>query len=632
VPRPVEGTSPYLPGLDGIRAIAVLAVIAYHLNYGWASGGLLGVQVFFVLSGYLITDLLVAEYRRHRGIRLGQFWLRRARRLLPALFVVLFVTVGWATLFDRTQLAALRSDLPSSIFYVSNWWFIFHHVSYFAKFGPPSPLGHLWSLSIEEQFYLVWPLLVLAGMRWIGSRRVLIVVTLTVAAASAIEMGLLYSASPNGDPTRVYDGTDTRAFALLIGAALAFALPRNRAFAPITPGATRVLNIVGGVGLVGIFVMFWHTNQYEPFLYQGGMVLLAVLTAMVIGVTIHPGSRLQTILGWEPLRWVGERSYAIYLWHYPVIVLTTPVGVPSSVLRASLQIAVTFVLAALSWRYVEQPVRQGALGRQWVRLRQHEWSWPHLRPVGWVVVGVAGANAVVCAVGLVGLVDASAANPGPQVTSIVPTAHHHPPPSTSVPGSTLVPAPTTTSTVPPAGQGVTAIGDSVMVDAAPYLRQALPGIDIDAQVGQQLYQVQSQVAQLKAQMDIGDRVIIELGTNGPYTAAQLESLLNSLGPMQKIVLVNTRVPQPWQQEVNSTIAGVAQSYPNAVVVDWYDDSAAYPQYFYPDGVHLNPDGARYYASLLVQALQTPLPSASHHRPPAGATTSTTTVANPLAKV
>jgi peptidoglycan/LPS O-acetylase OafA/YrhL len=625
VPRPVEGTSPYLPGLDGIRAIAVLAVIAYHLNYGWASGGLLGVQVFFVLSGYLITDLLVAEYRRHRGIRLGQFWLRRARRLLPALFVVLFVTVGWATLFDRTQLAALRSDLPSSIFYVSNWWFIFHHVSYFARFGPPSPLGHLWSLSIEEQFYLVWPLLVLAGMRWIGSRRMLIIMSLTVAAASAVEMGLLYGASPNGDPTRVYDGTDTRAFALLIGASLAFALPRNRVFAPITPGATRLLNIVGGVGLAGIFVMFWHTNQYEPFLYEGGMVLLALLTAMVIGVTIHPGSRLQSILGWEPLRWVGERSYAIYLWHYPVIVLTTPVGVPTSVLRASLQIVVTFVLAALSWRYVEQPVRSGALGRQWARVRQHDWSWPRLRPIGWAVVGVAGANAVVCALGLFGLVDASAANPGSQVTSIIPTAHHHPSPSTSVP-TTLphgVPVPTTTTTAPPAGQGVTAIGDSVMVDAAPYLRQSLPGIDIDAQVGQQLYQVQGQIQQLKAQMDIGDRVIIELGTNGPYTAAQLESLLNSLGPMQKIVLVNTRVPQPWQQEVNSTIASVAPSYPNAVIVDWYNDSATYPQYFYPDGVHLNPVGAKYYASLLVQALNAPLPATGHPKPPSATSTTTT---------
>lgn len=613
MPKPVEGTSPYLPGLDGIRAIAVLAVMAYHLDSGWAPGGLLGVQVFFVLSGYLITDLLVAEYHRHEGIGLKSFWIRRARRLLPALFVMLFVVVGWATLFDRAQLAALRSDLPSSILYVSNWWFIFHHISYFAKFGPPSPLGHLWSLSIEEQFYLFWPLLVLAGMRWIHSRRTLILLTLSLAAASAIEMGVLYS--PGGDPTRVYDGTDTRAFALLIGAALALWVPRHRPFAVVTPDARRVLNAVGGASLVGIFLMFWLTSQYEPFLYEGGMVLLAVLTALVIGVTIHPGSQLRSVLGWEPLRWVGERSYAIYLWHYPVIVLTTPLNAPPNALRAFFQIAATFLIAALSWRYIEQPIRHGALARLRARLREllreHDGGFPSLRPAGWVLAGAVVANAVICALGLFGLVTA-AADPSSQVTSIVPVVHHH----RGDPSASTLPAgaASTTTTAPPAGQGVIAIGDSIMVDAAPYLQQALPGIAIDARVGQQLYQVQSAVPQLKGEGAIGNRLILELGTNGPYTSAQLVALLDALGPMQRIVLVNTRVPRPWQQSVNDTIASVAKSYPNATVVNWYADSAAYPQYLYPDGVHLNAVGAKYYASLLVQALEAPLPSSQGASP------------------
>ena len=611
MPKPVEGTSPYLPGLDGIRAIAVLAVMAFHLNFGWAPGGLLGVQVFFVLSGYLITDLLVAEYRRHRGIALGKFWLRRARRLLPALFV----TVGWATLFDRSQLTALRSDLPSSVFYFSNWWFIFHHISYFAKFGPPSPLGHLWSLSIEEQFYLVWPLVLLAGMRWIHSRRTFIVLILSLAAASAVEMGLLFAASPAGDPTRVYDGTDTRAFALLIGAALAFGLPRNRSFGSITPGARRLLNAVGAAGLLGIFVMFGQTDQYEAFLYEGGMVVLALLTAVVIGVTVHPGSQLRSILGWEPLRWVGERSYAIYLWHYPVIVLTTPLNAPPSVVRASVQIVATFALAALSWRFVEDPVRQGSLGRLVARVRQHNWSWPRLQPLGWLAVAVATANAVVCALGLFGVVDASAADTGSQVTSIIPHAIR--PTPTTAPA---VGGGTTTTTAPPAGQGVTAIGDSILVDAAPYLKSLLPGIVIDAQVGQQLYQVQSEAAQLKAAGFVGNRLILELGTNGPFTAAQLESLLNSLGPLQRIVLVNTDVPRPWQQEVNATIAAVAQTYPHAVVANWSADSANCNQCLYPDGVHLDPSGAKYYAYLLAATLLAPPPSTRHPAAPASTTT------------
>ena len=598
MPRPVEGTSPYLPGLDGIRAIAVLSVIVFHLNFSWASGGLLGVQVFFVLSGYLITDLLVAEYRRTRGSRLAQFWIRRARRLLPALFVVLFVTVGWATLFDRSQLDALRSDLPSGIFYFSNWWFIFHHVSYFAKFGPPSPLGHLWSLSIEEQFYLFWPLLVLAAMTYLRNRRTMIILTLSAAAASAIEMAILFV--PDGDPTRVYDGTDTRVFALLIGAALAMALPRHQTFAPVTVGAQRLLDTVGGVSLLGIFLMFWLTSQYDAFLYEGGMVLLALLTALLIAVTIHPASHLEAILAWEPLRWVGERSYGIYLWHYPVIVLTTPLNAPSSVMRAVLQIVATLVLAALSWRFVEQPVRHGALGRQWQRIRSHQWTWPHLRPAGWVLAVAVSLNAVLCAVGLFGLVSADAADPASKVTRILPVIHR------PVPGGAAGTTTPTTAGPPPPGQGVTAIGDSIMVDAAPYLQESLPGIAIDAQVGQQMTQVQQAVPQLKSEGAVGDRLVIELGTNGPFSTAQLTSLLDALGPSRRIVLVNTHVPRPWQQQVNASIAAVAQTYPNTVMVDWNTISANTPQYFYPDGVHLNPDGAKLYASLVVQALYQPL--------------------------
>jgi hypothetical protein len=364
--------------------------------------------------------------------------------------------------------------------------------------------------------------------------------------------------------------------------------------------------------------MFWLTNQYEAFLYEGGMLLLAVLTALVIGVTIHPGSQLQSILGVEPLRWVGERSYAIYLWHYPVIVLTTPLNAPPNALRAVLQIAATFLIAALSWRFVEEPVRHGALGRQWGRIRHHDWSLSSLRPSGWVLAGAVAFNAVVCALGLFGLVTASAADPASQVTAIVPVEGHHPAhPATktqSVSGTSAPP--------PPAGQGVTAIGDSILVDAAPYLEATLPGVVIDARVGQQLYQVQEQVAQLKGEGAVGNRLILELGTNGPYSPEQLEALLNAFGPMQRIVLVNTRVPQSWQDQVNATIAAVARTYPNTTVVDWYADSAAYPQYFYPDGVHLDADGAKYYASLLVRALEAPSPSPSHTPPhPPGTGTS-----------
>ncbi len=606
MPRPVEGSNRYHPGLDGLRAVAVLAVIAYHLGFGWASGGLLGVEVFFVLSGYLITDLLVNEHRRSGRVDLGQFWLRRAKRLLPALFVMLAAVVVWATLVDPARLAAVRSDLPAAVLYVSNWWFIFHHVSYFARFGPPSPLGHLWSLAIEEQFYVVWPLVVVAAFRLARWRRALVALTVLGAAASAVEMALLYV--PGGNPTRVYDGTDTRAFALLIGAALALLLPRARSFGAVSGGARRVLGAVGGAALAGIFVLLWRTGEYSTFLYRGGMVVLSVLTAVVIAVTIHPGARLGRLLGAEPLRWLGERSYAVYLWHYPVIVLTTPVGAQPSLARGTLQVASSVVLAGASWRFVEQPVRTGALGRLWERARRRDWrSVPRIGPVRAVAAGGIVATLSVCVVGLAGLV---APPPTALPTSLgnVMTVPRDPTTTRGTRAPTPTdPSPTTstTTTTPPSGQGVTAIGDSIMVDAAPYLEQLLPGIAIDAKVGQQLVQAQADVAQLRAQGLIGDRVIVELGTNGPFTAQQLEAFLASLGPMRRIVLVNTRVPRPWEQPVNATIDAVAQITPHARLVDWYDASAATPQYFYPDGVHLDPAGARFYASLLAQAVEAP---------------------------
>jgi peptidoglycan/LPS O-acetylase OafA/YrhL len=610
MPEPVEGTTPYNPGLDGIRALAVLGVIAYH--EGWAGGGLLGVGVFFVLSGYLITDLLLSEVRRTRALALGSFWRRRARRLLPALFVMLFVTVAWATLFDRAQLPGLRSDLLPAVFYFSNWWYIFQHVSYFGGFGPPAALGHLWSLAIEEQFYLLWPLLLLAALRWVRDRRLIVAGVLALAVGSATEMALLYHQYT--DPTRIYDGTDTRAFALLIGAALAFAWPRDRFVAPIGPEARRVIEGAGAAAAVGILALYWSTGEYDPFVYRGGMVLLSVLTAVLIAACVHPGSRLRRVLGTGPLRWTGERSYGMYLWQVPVIVLTTPQGAPPSALRDVLQLAAIFALAALSWRFVEQPVRHGALRH--VRARARELAsrrdWASLRPGarGWAVTGAVATGGLLSVLGLSGAVPAAIVVPT-SAKNIVPVAQRHAGP----PGTTAPPVVSST-TPPPAGQGVTAIGDSIMIDADPYLQQLLPGIVVDAHVGLQLTQVAADVGQLKTQGDVGTRLVLELGTNGYYSPTQLVALLNALGPMRRIVLVNTREARPWEQGVNQTITQVAGSYPDAMVVDWYAASANDPQYFEPDGVHLTPTGARAYASLIAQAVGLPFPPPSTTTVPA----------------
>jgi peptidoglycan/LPS O-acetylase OafA/YrhL len=472
-----------MPGLDGLRALAVAVVVAYHLGLPWAPGGLLGVGVFFTLSGYLITDLLLSNWESTGSLQLRQFWARRARRLLPALFVMLAAVTIWVAVANPSSLGALRGDVVAATAYVSNWWLAFQHVSYFARFGPPSPLGHLWSLAVEEQFYLAWPWLLWLGLVWArhrcerararaaaaspvpaaeplgvttamppaaraaelralgdllsgrtvrgkvpvvpgaveerGSRWLvaprerrwlwsLAGATLLLALVSAVEMVVLYH--PSFDPSRVYDGTDTRAFALLLGAALAMVWPSRGLRAEVLPGARRVVDGAGAVGLVVTGLLVCFTNQYSAFVYRGGLVLLALATVLVVAAAAHPASRLGRALGWGPLRWVGVRSYGIYLWHYPVIVLTTPTVTNGTDLpRVVLQIGATLALAEMSWRFVETPVRHGAIGRALARLRSGPRQLGSLSPRRWLTLGTLLAGLVSTIVALGGAMPAAPA-------------------------------------------------------------------------------------------------------------------------------------------------------------------------------------------------------------------------------
>jgi len=410
MPEPVKRNQRYMPGLDGLRAIAVLAVIAFHLGFGWAPGGLLGVGIFFTLSGYLITDILLSQLARRGHIRLGGFWLARARRLLPALFAMLILVVAWVTIFGPAQPRQFRDGVVASALYVSNWQLIFGDVSYFARFAPPGPLNHLWSLAIEEQFYIFWPFILLIGVKVVreaplasGVRPRLAVATLALGIASAILMATLYR--PSLDPSRVYYGTDTRASELLFGAALAMVWPSRTLSPRIGAGARDTLDALGLAGLLAIALMIWQSDQYSSFLYRGGFVALSLATVLVVAALAHPACRLGPILGWRPLRWIGVRSYGIYLWHFPVIVLTTPGGVANGAepLREALQLAAIVAIAALSWRYLEEPIRHGALGRLRRRARAGEWRPRNLSREGWALTGAGAAVLVAAAAGMAGV-------------------------------------------------------------------------------------------------------------------------------------------------------------------------------------------------------------------------------------
>jgi peptidoglycan/LPS O-acetylase OafA/YrhL len=373
MPKPVDEGQRYLPGLDGLRALAVAVVVAYHLGLGWAGGGLLGVGVFFTLSGYLITDILVGQWRSTGAINLKRFWIRRARRLLPALFTVLAVVAVWVTIGYPGELSMVRGDTVAAVLYISNWWYIAQNASYFSRFGPPSPITHLWSLAVEEQFYLVWPWLVLAAcivgrrvvtkaaagreVTWV--RNVGIAATLLLAVASFVALEAAFH--PGVDPTRAYEGTDTRAGGLLVGAALAIAWPTRRIVR--RANCPLLLDAAGFTGLGLIGVLIWRTTEYSAFMFRGGMVVLSVATAVVIAAVVHPHSRVGRVLGIGPLRWLGVWSYGIYLWHYPLIVLTAPGGNPDSQPISGgkqLMLAAGAVLAsALSWTLIEEPIRSG---------------------------------------------------------------------------------------------------------------------------------------------------------------------------------------------------------------------------------------------------------------------------------
>ncbi len=405
MPEPVKQGRRYMPGLDGLRAIAVIGVMLYHLKFGWAEGGLLGVGVFFTLSGYLITDILLNQVSKG-GMKLKSFWLARARRLLPALFLMLIVVTAWVTVIGPHQPADFRTAALSAAAYVNNWWLIFHHVSYFERFAPPSPLNHLWTLSVEEQFYILWPFLLMAGLRFVpelknttGVRPRLAGVTLIAALCSGILMAVLYH--PSLDPSRVYYGTDTRALELLIGAALAMVWPSRRLHPRIAPRARWMVEAAGVAGLAVIGLMFWRTTEFSPFLYRGGFAVLGLGSVLAVASLAHPASRLGSVIGCGPMRWIGERSYGIYLWTLPIIVLTSPQAAHGpDLLRAILQVAAILAVAELSWRYVENPVRHGALGRLWAQWKAGGWRRERVTPRGWAVLT---AGALVVAIALAGL-------------------------------------------------------------------------------------------------------------------------------------------------------------------------------------------------------------------------------------
>jgi peptidoglycan/LPS O-acetylase OafA/YrhL len=622
-----------MPGLDGLRAIAVLAVIVFHLGFNWAPGGLLGVGIFFTLSGYLITDILLSQVSSRGGIQFVQFWLARARRLLPALFVMLAIVVAWVTIFGPAQPDQFRKAVVSAVFYVNNWEQIFANVSYFARFAPEGPLNHLWSLSVEEQFYILWPFLLLLGVKLVherplpsGVRPRLALLTIAGAIVSSIVMAVLYH--PSLDPSRIYYGTDTRASELLFGAALAMVWPSRRLSRRITPQARNMLDGLGVLGLVVIAVMIWQVGEFDRFLYQGGFVVLSLATVMVLMPLAHPACRLGTWLGVRPLRWVGVRSYGIYLWQTPIIVLTGPGSrPPESLLGKALQVMAIFAVAGLSWRFIEEPIRHGAIGRFFARRRAVGWKWETFAPPMRAAIIGTGLVLVVAAAGMVGLNSAPAEGNDVRVEQARAAGTKAPPPLTKAQAE---------DSTKSSCKAVVHIGDSTSegLDNAEYLPNELERIpNRYAEVGVKETHMEVQGARsieerFEGQPNAQEVAaawkaegyegcwVLALGTNEAADVAagsnvsereRIEKMMAIIGD-EPVLWVNVRslVPagDPYSKENmegwDEELVRACATYPNMRIYNWAADVKN--DWFIEDGIHFTSPGYAARAQLIAQAL------------------------------
>ena len=643
---------PYLPGLDGLRAVAVVAVIFYHANHSWLRGGFLGVEVFFVISGYLITLLLLAESTRNGRIDLRDFWLRRARRLLPALWTLLVGVTVYVAIFRRSELGNLRGDVVAGFTYVTNWFQIHTGSSYFSDFGYV-PLRHLWSLAVEEQFYLLWPLLMLVVTK-VARRRMPVVglVFLLASVGIAILCGWIYRTGPVGDigqtPNQyfsflgrdvsridfAYLSTITRMGGLFIGAALAiWWRPWSVSRARIASRGAA-LDVVGLIGLAGLGVMMWRFQNVVAgteegargydLLYRGGFFLVGLASVAVIAAVTHPTAVLgRVVLGNRLFVWIGQRSYGLYLYHWAIFQFSRKLAGKELTMPQFLGLmAITVVVTELSYRFIETPVRKGNFSR-WLR------SWrgaetPERRRhrrnmvVASVVVAAFPVFAVVnLSTAKVNLdaISQSLVDAEDSTTDVLtrPTVATQPVTTDPQSSTSVAPVPTT---LPAARIEVLAIGDSVMLGAAPEMSKY--GITVDAKKSRPFKAALEIVNYVKSIGALGDEVVIHLGTNSGTTAETMDAIFTALADVDRVVVLTNAVPNhKWEEGNNTLIRALPDKFPNVTVVDWKLLVDPNPDWVYDDGTHLRPRGQVAYTEAIMKALGRPLV-------PVPTTTTTTT--------
>lgn len=587
----------YMPGLDGVRAVAVIAIIIYHLNPQWLSGGFLGVDTFFVISGYLITSLLLTEYHNTGKIKLMSFWLRRVKRLIPAVLFLVMGVIVLSLIFMPTEIQKVRADSIAAIFYVSNWWYIMQNVDYFEQFAV-QPLKHLWSLAIEEQFYLVFPIVLLSLLSFIRRLKSIRIIFLILLVISMIAMMVLYV--PNENVARVYFGTDTRIQTLLMGVLLALVWPPFQLKAKVNRQMRTMIDTAGVVGLAILFICFKFVSETNSILYYGGFFLISTVTLLVIASSVHPSGYFAKFLGNKVFTFIGSRSYSLYLWHYPIIVLIHHQFVQGQIppLVYVVEILLMVLMAEFSYKFIEQPFRKEGFN---IFAFNHLKNWRSQKVLRtWLVIILLIPTLLV----MVGSFNRFAPKNSTRVTEVNTEeidkliTQPLPLPQLEIDGFVVKGNKQKYASWKPL-----LIGDSVMVDIGDDFRSFVPKADINGKVGRQLVEATSLAKrQYQSYRDKNDIVVLELGTNGDFTEEQLNSLLEQFGEAD-IYLVNTRVPRSYESHVNQVLAKAAKKRANVTLVDWYSRSENHTEYFAPDGIHLQPPGVRALTNSIIQAIE-----------------------------
>ena len=573
----------YIPAIDGLRALAVIAVMFYHLGFSWIPGGFLGVDLFFVISGYVITRMLLDSIAQSGGLDLRGFYLARLRRLLPALLFMLTTTIIAVGIWAPDTIKRLLVDTPFALTGTINWWLVANEQDYFESIGRPPLLQHTWSLAVEAQFYLVWPLILYFILKKFGKKHIP-VAALFIAAASGIALLLVsfsIDAANASKVSHVYFGTDTHSIGLFLGAALAVSwIPQNFRV-ELSRKGQNFIDGIGVFGFIGILATFLLIDASNPAMYKIAFPLAGIFGAAIIASIVHPASRFAPVLQNKVLLWIGERSYAIYLWHWVIFQVTRPTVDLAGQAWAlySLRILIVFALADISLRYVELPIRRGVI-QYWIKGRKYRTKKERNRQTSLL------STATVIVVIIAAVISVRA-------ISIASDAR------TALEKSLTV---DTSTAVPTEKDGLWVTGDSVILGIRSVLEENQPISLVNARIGRQAPELLEVLIQDQPQA-LDSPVIFNLGNNNALSREQVEQIFEAVKGQPQIIVVNTAVPRPWRDGNNQIINEVAAKYPQADVIDWNAISNGRPEYFAPDGVHLVPAGVNAYVSAILEKLQ-----------------------------